>query len=118
VATILIQDPYPEIRELVRRVVIRLGHETIDEEEARANPERVDAVVLEPSMLRGLTLTRILKEINPRLPVVINSVYPAGQLGECEVEVEALRPSAHLLKPFTLAQLSSAIELALEGIPV
>jgi len=117
VANILILDPYPELRELLSRVVSRLGHTPMSEEEARVHPELVDAVVLEPSMVRGLALTRILKETDPDLPVVTNSVYPLGSLGESEAEVEALQPAAHLVKPFLLPQISSAIELALEGTP-
>jgi CheY-like chemotaxis protein len=111
VAKVLIQEPYPEISELISRVVSRMGHETISADEARQDPDSVDVIVLDPIMLRGVDLTRLLRELDPDLPVVIESVDPLAP------EHQDLRPVSHLLKPFRLTALRQAIELALEGVP-
>lgn len=111
-ASILILEPYPEVRELIGRLVTRNGHTILSESEAKLNPDAVDAVVLEPALLRGVELVKLLREVRNDLPVVVQSLHPL------EDEVRAFAPAAYLMKPWTLTQLSQAIELALEGVPL
>jgi CheY-like chemotaxis protein len=111
VAKILVQEPYPEIAEIFRRVIERMGHETITAVDARQEPDSVDLVLIDPIMLRGVELTRMLRELNPRLPVIVESV------DALQPQNADLTPAVHLLKPFRPHELSSAIELALEGVP-
>jgi two-component SAPR family response regulator len=111
-ANILILEPFPEVAELIGRLVTRSGHSVLAESEAKLNPDAVDVVVLEPELLRGVQLAKLLREVRPDLPVVIQSLQPLTD------EARELRPAAYLMKPWSLSQLSQAIELALEGVPL
>lgn len=109
-ADVLVLEPHPEIRELLVRLLVRLGYTPIDKNDL---PERKpDIVVLEPAAIGGIKIVQNLREQNPALPLVCVSIYPL------EPWVEALLPTAHLLKPFTLSQLGEAMALASESPPL
>jgi CheY-like chemotaxis protein len=105
VGRILVLGPEPEIRELVGRVAERLGHETITEESFEGVP--IDAVVAEPEGARGLELATRLRAHAPDLPVICTSIAPPTPA------TRALEPRAHLIKPYTLRDLSQALSSAL-----
>jgi CheY-like chemotaxis protein len=101
VGRILILEPQPDIRELVRRVAARLGHQTLIE----LSPEHpeVDAVVVEPESYRALKVAQELRERSPELPIICASIAPPNDT------TRALRPAAHLQKPFTLEELQRVL---------
>ena len=105
---VLILEPDAEVRELIRRVVLRLGHEPLAPERL---PVRrlgtLDAVFLEPAWAPGLELARKLHERDRRLPIVFESLEPRGTVREDP------RPLRYLQKPFGLRELEQAIEAAL-----
>jgi DNA-binding NarL/FixJ family response regulator len=105
-ACVAIGEPYGEVRELLVHVVEGAGWEAaIDPDEA----ERADAFLFEPGDPGSLALARRLREKRPGLPLVCVSIYPAGP------ETTALRPSAYLVKPFSVVELQRALSAVLAG---
>jgi CheY-like chemotaxis protein len=104
VARILILEPQPEIRELVERVAERLGLEVLTDEPL--DGETVDLVVLEPEGGDRLELATRLRSKEPKLPLIFASIAPPT------AATRALDPHVHLLKPFTLKDLSDALSSA------
>jgi CheY-like chemotaxis protein len=104
VARILILEPEPEIRELVERVAERLGLESVSDEPA--NDAQIDVVVLEPDCDNAIERATRLRSRSPKLPMICTSIAPPT------AETRALSPHAHLMKPFTLRDLSEALASA------
>jgi CheY-like chemotaxis protein len=107
-ARILIVEPHVEVRELLERVVRRLGSEPV-----RPSPDlvlrEIDAAVVEPAGPRGEEAVRALHEAG--VPTVYVSIYPPTP------EIREYRPLAYLLKPFSLAELEEAILAATAASP-
>jgi len=110
VGCILILEPQPDIRELVRRVAVRLGHEAVMHVPSQdlEDPE-IDAVVVEPEGYRALTLAQQLRDRSPDLPIICASIAPPND------RTRELRPVAHLQKPFTLEELQRALAAAVQA---
>jgi CheY-like chemotaxis protein len=105
VGRILVLEPEPEIRELVCRVAERLGHEVVTEDSV--DGLTIDAVVVEPEGGRGLELATRLRTRAPDLPLICTSIAPPSPA------TRALEPRAHLVKPYTLRDLSQALSSVL-----
>lgn len=103
---ILILEPQPEIRELVEHVAERLGLESVTEE---ADGVELDAVVLEPESLPALERATRLRSGAPDLPMICTSIAPPS------AATRALGPHAHLIKPYTLRDLSQALASAVQA---
>jgi DNA-binding response OmpR family regulator len=105
VGRILILEPDPEIRELLRRVVTRLGHDALAPAAVPARvPGGLRAIVLEPYWVPALELARTLRKRDRELPLVFESLEPTSPAsGE-------LRPLRYLVKPFGLRELEESIE--------
>jgi DNA-binding response OmpR family regulator len=105
VGRILILEPDPEIRELLRRVVTRLGHEALAPAAVPARaPGGLRAIVLEPHWAPALELVRTLRKREGELPLVFESLQPTSPAsGE-------LHPLRYLVKPFGLRELEESIE--------
>ena len=101
---ILICEPDPEVRELLRHVVERRGHEAILEPNGFRD---LAAVVLEPSDVVSVEVAQAARANDPGLPIVCASIDPptAGS--------RRLAPVAHVIKPFTLTELDRALGAAL-----
>jgi CheY-like chemotaxis protein len=106
VARVLICEPHPEVRELLRRIVVRLGHEPLLEDAAL---ERVDAIVLEPAHAPSVERAQAFRGAKGDTPIVCTSIElpDAGS--------RRLNPVAYLVKPFALPDLEHAIHAALNG---
>jgi CheY-like chemotaxis protein len=106
VARVLICEPDREVRELLSRVVVRLGHEAVHDD-AQLAP--VDAIVLEPAHPPSVERARAFRAVNGATPIVCTSIDlpDAGS--------RLLAPSAYLIKPFALPDLEAALERALNG---
>lgn len=114
-ATVLVVDDQASIRELLRLVLLRLGHDVItaaDGEEALAvaRAHRPALVVSDVAMPRknGLELLQDLAA-EPRLrntPVLLTSAVPPEQVADAPV-------FRFVPKPFRLEELERAIEDAL-----
>jgi len=85
----------------------RLGHEAIVLDNGAETPPPADLMLLEPASALRLEQARRIRARRPSLPVVCVSVLPV------EARFLALGPLAYLTKPFTSAELDTAIEAAL-----
>ena len=104
VARILILEPHPDVRDLMAHVVEGAGHEVVLDEEG---PAPVDAMLLEPT---SPVLRRVARQVlakRPQTTVVCVSIGPPSMIGS------SLRPTAHVLKPFSLGELKQALADAL-----
>lgn len=104
VGRIVICEPDPEVRELLGRVVMRLGREPSSE---AGDPDDVEALVVEPADPTSVELAFAVRAARPDVPVVCASIEPptAGS--------QRLEPAAHLMKPFALPELERALHEAL-----
>lgn len=114
---VLVVDDEDLVRDLLTHYLVQLGFEVIQAEDGskalslyRENP--VDLVLSDVRMPRldGLQLLVTLKDINPRLPVVLISGH-----GEVEVVVQALKAGADnfLAKPLRMDILARVVEQSL-----
>jgi DNA-binding response OmpR family regulator len=105
-ARILIVEPHPEVRDLLVRIVERLGHTGVRLEDDQFGDAAADAALLEPGDEDALEVARDLHDRG--MPLVCVSIHPRSP------EVEALEPAAYVLKPFALSEIERAIDAALE----
>jgi CheY-like chemotaxis protein len=106
-ATVIVMEPHPEVRELLLRVVRRLGHDAVQADQSfTPNGHPVDAVILEPAHQAGLDAAApLVREKGASLICV--SIFPPSE------QVRQLGPAAYLQKPFSLGELESALRSAL-----
>jgi hypothetical protein len=89
---VLICEPDPEVRELLRRIVVRLGHE---------------AVVVEPAHAPSVERAQAFRAVAGDIPVICASIdFPNGGS-------RRLEPVVHLVKPFGLPEMEAALSSAL-----
>jgi two-component system NtrC family response regulator len=115
---ILVIDDEHVIRELMREILERAGHETLGAE----TPERALALldeqdvelVVSDIVMPGLSGLELLVEVRVRCPSV--PVILVTGAGTHENMSEAITRGAHglIVKPFTHAELQSAVAAALE----
>lgn len=109
-AQILISEPREDVRRLLARMILRLGHEPLAP--IAPSPEQLrgaDLFLIEPAAPIGAVLAQAAHLIDPAMPLVCVSVEPPpAELLDLGVSF-----AVSLLKPFTLEQLRAAIELAL-----
>jgi hypothetical protein len=106
-ASILVFEPHPEVRELLVRIVRRLGHDAlVHDGRPAAEWERVDVVLVEPAPEEALeAVASLVHERGAALVCV--SINPPSEAAS------ALAPIAYLQKPFSLADLEDALGAAL-----
>jgi hypothetical protein len=94
------------VRELLRRIVVRLGHEPMLDD-ARLQP--VDAILLEPSHAPSVERARAFRAADGNTPIICTSIELP------DAGTRRLEPFAYLVKPFALPDLERALSGALEG---
>jgi hypothetical protein len=104
VARILICEPHHEVRELLSRIVIRLGHDPVLED-AQLGP--VDAILLEPAHAPSVERAAAFKAVDEETPIVCASIELPN------AGTRRLSPVAYLVKPFALPDVERALSLAL-----
>jgi hypothetical protein len=94
------------VRELLGRVVVRLGHEPLHDD-AELSP--VDAILLEPAHAASVERAAAFRAVDGHTPIVCTSIElpDAGS--------RRLAPIAYLVKPFALPELEAALSRALNG---
>jgi CheY-like chemotaxis protein len=103
VAYFALKHPPDDVKRLIEHALGRLGHTSVGAgEETRAN-----LLVLEPASAPELEAARRLRETRPDLPIVCVSISPPFP------EALELHPAAYLVKPFTVADLRTSVESAL-----
>jgi len=112
--TILVVDDQENVREVARQMLGRLGYDTLTAatgrqavELAREHDNKIAAVLLDltmPEMEGPETLER-LRQIRPRLPVLVASGYNESEIAS---RFEQEKPDGFIRKPFTAKQLQQA----------
>ena len=106
VALFLIIEPDDDIRRLYAAVVRGLGHEAAFFDGLPI--ARPDAVLVEPADPASLAAAVRLQHDHPGLPIVCASIdKPTRE------EAQVLQATTYLLKPFSLAELTEALQAAL-----
>lgn len=107
-AKVLIAEPSADVRALLERSIVRLGHEavTLDRSRADGGDGEVDVLLLEPAFNGGVELAQLLRSSQPQLAIVICSIFPPSP------ELSELSPIAHVLKPFQRDALEHALSAA------
>jgi hypothetical protein len=106
VGRILICEPDPEVRELLRHVIERHGHEPVVEPNGMKD---LAAIVVEPADVNSMELAQAARALDPGLPLVCASIEPPTGGSR------KLAPVAHVVKPFTLSEFDRALAAALDG---
>ena len=116
---ILVAEDEPDVLNVVVAVLGRAGYDVVpahsgDEAKAifDADPgfDLLLTDIVMPGLLQGTTLSKVLREIDPALPVV----FMSGYANEATVHGNGLRPTdIRLMKPVRRVDLLAAIERAL-----
>ncbi len=122
-AKILVLDDDADVRQGISRFLRSLGHEVVEAADGRAALKgegafATDLIITDINMpeVDGIEVILALRERNPHLPVIAISGggrVPKGSLLE---DAGALGAVSTLPKPFELAELRRAVDLAL-GLP-
>jgi hypothetical protein len=106
---VLICEPHPEVRELLTRIVSRMGHEPVLDD---ADVCGVEAILLEPAHAPSVERAQAFRAASDRAPLICASIdLPNGA-------TRRLEPVAYLVKPFGLPEIQAALTQALGGEPV
>jgi CheY-like chemotaxis protein len=105
-ARFLLIEPHDDIRRLYEAVVRGLGHELVRLDSETA--ERPDVILVDPSDPVSLETTARLRQEYADVAIVCASIYETTR-----DDAEQLKAVAYLLKPFSLVELTSALETAL-----
>lgn len=103
-ARVLVVEPVQETRELIERLVRRMGHDIVSTESFR----NVDVVFYEPASRAGCALARRVQAERPEVRLVACSSAPI----RTDV-ARALSPFASLMQPFSPGELRRVLEAAL-----
>jgi DNA-binding response OmpR family regulator len=105
-ANFLIIEPHREIRLVYEAIVRSLGHEPVFFDDSTVGEP--DLVLVEPAYPESFETALRLRLAYPDLPIVCASIHEPSQ-----TRVRLLRQGTYLLKPFSLAELTDALRLAL-----
>ena len=117
VPRILIVDDEPDMTETCRRILGAAGHECLTTNDARdalrlLGAERPDLLLTDLRMpeIDGMEMLRQAREIDPRMPVVLLTAHATLESAVAAVKAGAFD---YLAKPFSIDQLTVAVERAL-----
>lgn len=105
-ARFLFIEPHADIRLLYQAVVQGMGHEAVFF--GGGSIDEPDVIVVEPADAESFEAARQLRRDRPGVPIVCASIYEPTL-----VEAQVLEPTGYLLKPFSLVELTAALQLAL-----
>jgi CheY-like chemotaxis protein len=105
-ARFLLIEPHEDIRRLYAAVVRGLGHEPVGLDSEPV--EKPDVILVDPSDPVSLETTARLRQDYPDVAIVCASIYETTR-----EHAQQLKAAAYLLKPFSLVELTSALETAL-----
>ena len=107
-ATIMVADEHDEVQRLLSYMVARVGHTPAMWTAAQSDElHGFDALLVEPAFPASFRYAQAVRSARPDLPIVCVSIYPPTP------DVRALGGVVHMLKPFSLSELESALEQAL-----
>jgi CheY-like chemotaxis protein len=105
-ARVLIIEPEPDMRSLAEQAVLELGHEPVLFDD-HAEDQPVDVVILATFNGMAAVANELRRRLND-VPIICLDTRPAGS------SARALAPVAHLIEPYTLAQLRTVLDQALD----
>jgi CheY-like chemotaxis protein len=105
-ALFLIIEPDEAIRLLYEAIVRGLGHDPAFFDGSTVTEP--DVVLVEPACAQSFEAALRLRLAHPNLPIVCASIHEPS-----DAKVRLLKQSTHLLKPFSLAELKGALQVAL-----
>ena len=103
----MVAEPHVEVRELLEHVVARLGHDAVRLDDDEASVQTADAILMEPAFPPAVAFARRVRDALPHVPIVCVSILPRT------ADAMALAPVAYLLKPFSLVELETVLQVAL-----
>lgn len=108
-ASILVSEVEPDVRQLFVRLIERLGHEAIVLGDDVVVPSRADLLLVDPIAQRSVEHLRLVRAFFPELPVVCLNPLPdsVGYLGR--------GPVLFLPKPFAPQALEETFEQAISA---
>jgi len=117
-AHILIVDDEPDVRDVLKEMLLLLGHEVTEAESGRQALERFDpevhALVVSDVMMPDMNGFDLLREIGPRLgdriPFLIVSSHDDPEGVEAAIYAGAFD---YIVKPFMPAQVGEIVDRAL-----
>jgi two-component system cell cycle sensor histidine kinase/response regulator CckA len=120
---ILLVEDEVAVRSLCRRLLQRLGYTVLEAETGTAaleswknNQAKIQLLLTDMVMPEGMTgheLATILRQDNPKLPVILSTGYSPDSLSESELRANNIY---FLAKPYTPSQLSEIIRRCLNGV--
>jgi hypothetical protein len=108
----MISEPHPGVRQMLRRMVARLGHEpfTAASPPTPAQLRSADVLLLEPMAPAGVSLARTARAANPAVAIVCSGIpAPLLELSQLEPNLAAI-----VERPLRIEQLDGAIRRALQ----
>ena len=123
---VLVVDDEENIRDTVRGMLIQQGYTVAVAEDGidgisryavAQNEIKLIITDLDMPVMDGLTMIRVLKQMNPKLKVIVSSGMLRGKqlAGARTAELTALGVRSFLDKPYTGVQILQAVHSALEG---
>ena len=118
-ASILIVDDDPQLRQSFDKLLSQEGHSIKTAPSGEAGIAAVrsggfDLVIMDVRLpgMNGLEAFRVMREIEPKLPVIIMTAF-----GTTETAIEATKKGAfdYVLKPFDIPEILTLIEQAVEA---
>jgi len=106
----MISEPHPRVRQMLERLVVRLGHEvvTVQDPPTPAQLRSADVFLVEPAS-RGVSLARTARVANPSVAILCAGVaLPPSELTQLQPNL-----AGFVTKPFKPEQLGAAIQHAL-----
>lgn len=111
-ATVMVTDEHDEVQRLLSHMVARVGHAPVLWTAAQSDVlHGFEALLVEPAFPGCFRYAQAVRNERPELPIICVSIYPPTP------DVRALGCVVHLLKPFSLSELESALEQALLAPP-
>ncbi len=111
-AKILVCEADPDVLRLLVLLLERLGHEAIVLDPAVAVPPRADLLLVEPESPVCLEHARLVRAYFPELPVLALNALPEA------ASFLTRGPIGYLQKPFTVDELRTTVQRALDISPV
>jgi CheY-like chemotaxis protein len=105
-AHFLVIEPHEDIRQLYAAVLRGLGHEAVFFDGIPGAKPHV--ILVEPAHPESLAAALRLQCDDPDIPIVCASIHKP-----IREEAQVLQAIAYLLKPFSLVELTDALQLAL-----
>ena len=107
----MISEPHPGVRQMLKRMVARLGHEpvTAGSRPTPAQLRSADVLLLEPVAPAGVSLARTARAAHPAVAIVCSGIpAPLLELSQLEPNLAAI-----VERPLRIEQLDGAIRRAL-----